>query len=565
MPPTRAPYSTILLVASFLLALGGGLPAAGQEQPSALPGVFGEVLDVRVVNLEVVVTDKSGIPIAGLKPTDFRLIVDGEELEIDYFSEVRGGVAVRDEIDAEELVPGVPQLAAGSPVETSYLVFIDDFFSVSVDRDRVLDSLVEDLALIGPEDRMAVVAFDGRELEMLSSWSSSVPELERVLERAKERRAWGLQRVAERRQARLDDGVAIQSLVGISLEENGIRTGIDRTFLEPQERFYVERLAEQVDSSVAAAAATLRSFAKPPGRKVMLILSGGWPYFPVDYLYSSFDRLILDRQGLDGDDLYGRLVDTANLLGYTLYPVDVPGMDREVVDVTIGSAPDPQTFRNDSFIREQEIHYTLDRLASTTGGRSFINAGRLNALEEVVSDTRSYYWLGFSPDRQWDDQRHQVKIELSNPDFRLRSRTGFLDSSRQREVTMAVESTLLFGNSPGTGTLEVHVGEAKKASRRRVDVPLTVVVPLDGITFLPSGDTFVSQLELRIAVIDEDGLRAEIPVIPIALQTPSAPEAGQLGRYETSLRLRNKGHQAVVALYDTASGKILSSSIDIPQ
>ena len=548
-----------------VLALATTAPGRGQEQPSALPGVFGEVLDVRVVNLEVVVTDKSGIPIAGLKPSDFRLIVDGEEVGIDYFSEVRGGVAVREEIDAAEIVPGVPQLAAGSPVETSYLVFIDDFFSVSVDRDRVLDALAEDLALLGPEDRMAVVSFDGRELEMLTSWSSSVSELERVFERAKERRAWGLQRVAERRQARLDEGIAVQSLIGISLEDNNIRTGIDRTYLEPQERFYVERLAEQVDKSIAAASATLRSFAKPPGRKVMLILSGGWPYFPVDYLYSSFDRLILDRQGLDGDDLYGRLVDTANLLGYTLYPIDVPGLDREGVDVTIDAAPNPQRFTNDSFLREQEVHYTLDRLAETTGGRSFLNAGRLNALEEVVSDTRSYYWLGFSPDRQWDDQRHKVEIELSNPDFRLRSRAGFLDSSREREVTMAVESSLLFGNSPGAGSLDVRVGEAKKASRRRVDVPLTVVVPLDGITFIPSGDVFVSQIELRIAVIDEDGLRAEIPVIPIALQTPAEPEPGQLGRYETSLRLRNKEHQAVVALYDSASGKILSSSVEIPQ
>jgi VWFA-related protein len=552
--PTRSLISPVALL--VLLGLLGALtptPAPAQQQPSPLPGVFGEVLDVRVVNLEVVVTDKNGIPIAGLGPQDFRLIVDGEEVEIDYFSEVRGGVAVREAAEAEAAVPGVPQLAPGSPVETSYLVFIDDFFSVSVDRNRVLDSLAQDLALVEPEDRMAVVAFDGRELEMLTTWTSSVDQLERVFERAKERPAWGLQRVAERRQARLDESLSIQSLVGVNLDEaTGFRSPLDRTYLEPQERFYVERLAEQLDKSVAAAAATLRSFAKPPGRKVMLILSGGWPFFPVDYLYSNFNRLILDRQGLDGDDLYGRLVDTANLLGYTLYPIDVPGLDRETVDGTVDNVPDQQLFSNDSFLREQEVHFTLKRLAETTGGRAFINANRLNALEQVVSDTRTYYWLGFTPARQWDDQRHDVKIELTSPEFRVRSREGFLDSSRQREVTMAVESTLLFGN-------------AKKAGRKRLDVPLTVVVPLDTITFIPSGENFVSQLELRIAVVDEDGLRAEIPIIPIALQTPTEPEAGQLGRYETSLRLRNKDHQAVVALYDTASGKILSSSVAIPR
>ncbi len=544
-----------------------GAPLAAQDQPSALPGVFGEVLDVRVVNLEVVVTDKNGIPIAGLESHDFRLVIDGEEIPIDYFSEVRGGVAVRaGDMGAPAgapTVPGVPELAPGSPVETSYLVFIDEFFSIATDRDRVLDSLTDDLALLGPEDRMAVVAYDGRELQMLSTWSQSVPQLERVFERAKERPARGLQRLVERRQARLDEDEGVQSLLGVTLSQQGLRTGIDRILLDPQERYYVQRLSEQLDRSVAAAAATLRSFARPPGRKVMILLSGGWPFFPVDYLYSQFDRLILDREGLDGDDLYGRLTDTANLLGYTLYPVDVPGLDREAVDITLLSAPAPQEFENRSFLREQENHYTLERLAKQTGGRAFLNARRMNALQEIVSDTRSYYWLGFTPGREWDDRRHDVRVELSNPEFRVRSRAGYLDSSRQREVTMAVESTLLFGNTPGEGALKVVVGEPERAGRKRIDVPLSVLVPLSELTFLPAAGGFVSQLELRIAVIDEEGQRAEIPVIPLALEAPAAPQPGQVGRYETSLRLRGKDHRCVVAVYDAASGRILSSSFEI--
>ncbi len=558
----KANPSTLYVLA--LLALqAAGAPLTAQEQPSPLPGVFGEVLDVRVVNLEVVVTDKNDVPIAGLKSHDFKLVIDGEEVPIDYFTEVRGGVAVRGVGEETPVVPGVPALAPGSPVATSYLVFIDEFFSIATDRDRVLEALREDLALLGPEDRMAVVAYDGRKLEMLSTWSRSVPELERVFKRARERPAFGLQRLAERRQARLDETVAVQSLIGELLDDQGVRTGIDRVFLEPQERFYVQRLAEQLDRSAAAAAATLRSFAQPPGRKVMILLSGGWPFFPVDYLYSSFDRLILDREGLDGDDLYGRLIDTANLLGYTLYPVDVPGLDREVVDITALAAPDPQRFDNRTFLREQENHFTLERLAERTGGRAFLNARRTKALGEIVSDTRSYYWLGFTPSREWDDRRHEVRIELSNPDFRVRSRKGYLDSSRQREVTMAVESTLLFGNSPGAGPLEVVLGEPARAGRKRIDVPLTVLVPLAEMTFLPGSEGYVTQLELRIAVIDEDGQRAEIPVIPITLQAPAAPKPGQIGRYETSLRLRSKDHQGVVAVYDAASGRIFSSSIEI--
>ena len=66
-----------------------------------------------------------------------------------------------------------------------------------------------------------------------------------------------------------------------------------------------------------------------------------------------------------------------------------------------------------------------------------INAERVEVLPRVVEDTRSYYWLGFTPQRARDDQRHEVSVVLANPEFRVRLRSGFLDSSRDTEVSMA--------------------------------------------------------------------------------------------------------------------------------
>ncbi len=553
---------------SILLALLPAMAAAAgaQTEPSPLPGVFGEILDVRVVNLEVVVTDKEGLPVFGLGPQDFVLRVDGEEVPVEYFTEVRGGLAA--ELAAEGLPAGVESLPAvlpGDPVGTSYLLFIDEFFSITRDRDRVLEALKSDLPLLGRNDRMAVVAFDGKKLEMLSSWDGSVPALERVLDQAMQRPALGLQRLAEQRQFDFSRVLRATDLI-----RGGSLTAAEffRTDLNPEERFYVQRLVDQLERTVTAATSTLRSFAKPPGRKVMLLLSGGWPFLPSGFLSPDAFTLTLQAGVEQGEDLFGPLVDTANLLGYTLYPVDVPGFSDEVADAAADSIADAQGFsggplRRDQFLRRQEIHYTLDYLARQTGGRAFVDAARLEALDKVVIDTRSYYWLGFSPRREWDNKRHRLEVEVRGGSLRVRSRADFLDSSRQREVTMAVESTLLFGNAPAEEMLKVEVGAARKAGRGKMTVPLTVLVPLGELTFLPAEGGPTAQLELRVAVQDDDGQRADIPVIPIGLSASAETAAAGWGRYETTLRLRRKPHDAVVAVYDPLSGRILTASARI--
>src|SRR5947199_8818835 len=74
------------------LALGS-IALGAQTPPAPLPEI-GAAIDVRVVNVEAVVTDRRGERIEGLQAGDFRLLVDGREVPIDYFTEVRGGQAV---------------------------------------------------------------------------------------------------------------------------------------------------------------------------------------------------------------------------------------------------------------------------------------------------------------------------------------------------------------------------------------------------------------------------------------------------------------------------------------
>ncbi len=531
----------------FLLAPAS--PAAAQED------VFGEVIDVRVVNLEVVVTEK-GQRVTGLGPEDFVLTVDGREVSIEYFTEVSGGAAI---ISGDEGAgSAVPALAPGVPVPTSYLVFIDEFFSIAADRNRLVKKMIDQLSFMTPEDRMAVVAFSGKKVEMLSTWSQSQTDLKRVFQRTLERKAYGLMRRSEQRlyESSRDARIVREDLV---INEAGEALSSD---LEIDERFRADEITGQVKRVVLAASSALRSFANPPGRKVMLLLSGGWPYNPGQWVINDPQRYIFASTLDAGDDLYRPLTETANRLSYTLYPVDVPGLDTDSQfsaerEGNIGA----DDFRFDD--REREEETTLQSLARETGGRALVDGAASTAFQRVYEDSRSYYWLGFTPDWKGDDASHKVRIKARRKGLDARTRRGFSDLSRETEVSMMVESALLFGDPPGASPLAATVGPGQRAGRGKVSVPLKIMIPLDGLTFLPFTDGHVADVELRVAVLDEDGNTSDIPVVPLGFKVAKLPEEGRFTVYETNLKVRKMKHDLVVSIYDRASGKILSTRIEI--
>ena len=536
-----------------LLALlaSGPAPAPAQD-----PQGFGETVEVRVINLEVVVTDKQGLPVTGLSPNDFVLKVDGKEMPIGYFTEVRGGDAI--EAGAGELtVPGMPQVAPGTPVGTSYLLFIDEFFAIERDRDHVLDRITADLAQLRPEDRMAIVAYDGQKLEMLSTWSQSVPELERAMRKVRSRHTHGLERIVDERRFTNNDR--------LNRFPSGPRGFIDstQTRLDLEEMNYARMIEEQLQDVVAAGSAALRGFANPPGRKVMLLLSGGWPYDVVDYVVNDYNRTVIESEISRGDELFEPLIATANQLGYTIYGVDMPGLGGESAQNAEYAAAANFADRKQLFQRENNIQYSLEEVSTETGGEALLNGQRDVVLPHAAADTRNYYWLGFSPPWEGTDSAHDVTIDTRIDGLKVRSRSSYVDFSTKRETSMMVESVLLFGDRPGIEPLPVELGQAVKASGSTMKVPITVRIPLENLTVLQQGDRFVADVELRIAALDERGGRSEIPVIPVSLSMPSKPPAGTYATYQTTLQLRRAKNQLVLAVSDPVGGAIYSARTEV--
>ncbi|MEM8961893.1 MAG: VWA domain-containing protein, partial [Acidobacteriota bacterium] len=544
----------VRIVGLVALVLALVTPAVAQDEQ---PGVFGEVIDVRVINLEVVVTDRDGNRVTGLSPDDFILTIDGREAPVEYFTEVLGGTAVPAEAASSDLT--VPAMAPGTPVGTSYLVFIDEFFGIAKDRNRLIERMIEQLPLLTPEDRMAIVAFDGRDLDMLSSWSQSPDELERILMQAKDRPSYGLQRRAERRvydeTRRLRDG--LEAFDGERAD------ALSREF-DLEEENEAALIQNQVERVVMAATATLRGFGGPSGRKVMMLLAGGWPYNPAELVTQDPDRTVFASRIATGDELYSPLIDTANRLSFTLYTVDMPGLDAGTdVDVRTNDIATASLDRRLGFDRERNLHLTLNRVAEETGGKAMINSSSRQAFETVVQDTRSYYSLGFTPDWVGDDERRDVRLVAKNDDYEVRARGSYSDLSRETEVSMMVESTLLFGNAPSAGGLPIAFGEAERKGWGKVAVPITVALPVHDLTFLPTGNGWTSEVELRVAVLDDEGNIAEIPVIPLTLTLDAEPTEQGYSSYKTILNMRREVHDIVVSVYDKPSGRILSNSCSL--
>ena len=534
--------STALLLAAMLVAS----TVTGQQGED----VFGEVIDVRVVNFETVVTDKSGQRVTGLSREDFRLVVDGREVPIDYFSEVRDGQVFPERRASESAPP--EDFEPAEARHTNYLVFVDDVFSIGAHRNLVLRGLGEQLTALGPEDRVSIMSFGGDEVARLTNWTSEPEEIREALRAASKRKAKGAFRRSE------------------------------RAVFNPaysQQEAYIRLVEGQLENLIVATSIAMRSAAPATGRKVLLLLSGGWPFelniYEDPSLRSVFrdggsmnERFLAQREqfgrnlwsyGL-GSGIYQSLADTANLLGYTIYPVDVPGLSSSGADVTQDTlapvgVPGPSS--------DSTLEASLLFLARETGGKAMLNSNRLRALDRAVEDTRSYYWLGFTSDRRANNQRHRVRLEARDASLKVRTRRDFVDFSRDIEIEMMVEGALLFQEPDDESDFDILIGETRRVERKKMEVPIRLAIPVEELTHLFYDGNYLANMTVTIAVKDKRDTLSTVQTMPFQASNSNRPEVGDFATYEMDVQLWREPHDLVVMVQDIATGNVLSSTVRI--
>ena len=553
-----------------VLAALAWMAAALPLQAQSGEGAFGEAIDVRVVNVEAVVTGRNGERVRGLTKDDFRLLVDGREVPIGFFNEVSDGTLI---------APAGPAAEAAPEPETvgrRILVFVDDSFGIAPHRNAVLDRIGQDLDRLSPRDQMAVVAFDGRKLDLLTDWTADRSRISGALAEARGRRAKGLMIRAQLRELNRAIGAAtairgftplpVPTTAGESVGRWG--AGYDGTeFMESGGGVTVD-IPSLLNQVVSASAAAMRAVPVPEGRKVMLLLSGGWPLLEQLTEQSlqqerspSLDWM--ESVGYGSTGVFRHLVDTANRLGYTLYPVDTPGLGAGT-----GADVEDTDFSSNRLISspwDEATDYALNYLAEETGGRAAVNTARLEALDRLAEDTRSYYWLGFTPAWKADDRHHRIEVVTRRPGLKVRARSGFTDMSNRTEMAMSTEGLLLFGpkpEAPDRQLIRVEMGKPERAGLSAVKVPVTLSIPAGSLTLVPVSGGFAAEASLSVGALDRWGARSDLPVQTLRLNFDRQPKPGDIVRYRTTVRMSRGRQQLVFTLRDTITGEMLWAKMD---
>lgn len=124
----------LTVIVSFLVTFS--LPA--QEIPQTPLDGGGETIDVSLTNLAVYVTDRKGTPVTGLGREDFKLSIDGQDIEITHFDVIRD-----------------------QPLFLT--VFIDNYNTNPLLRNRILEKVRPFLLRrLQQGDHVQVAVFDGK-------------------------------------------------------------------------------------------------------------------------------------------------------------------------------------------------------------------------------------------------------------------------------------------------------------------------------------------------------------------------------------------------------------------
>src|SRR6185437_13133931 len=399
---------------------------------------------VRAVLVDVIVTDRYGAPIVGLKKDAFEVLEDGKPQTVASFEEHQGGAAEEPAEPVKLPEHFYTNAPLSDPSGSVNVLLLDALNTRTEDQEAVRQGIIKYLKAVAPGPRIAIFTL-GRDLRMVEGFSSDPQQLLAALNH----KGWGgMPQVSHLPGSAQEDALEQQALGQMS-EVPGA-AGAMRSLQSFLAEARSTEVTTQTSGTLHALQALARYLSAFPGRKNLIWFSGTFPQ--IDFP-STRERVAMNTDGLGlGESESGlgqEIKKTINLLAsaqIAVYPISAGGVETSGLFEASSLTPKspmggPGAARviqglNESLAKEDEARYlnqsSADSIAMNTGGQAFYTNGFTAELSEAVHRGSFYYRLSYSPsNKQMDGRYRRIRVNVAGGHYKLAYRRGYFEETQK--------------------------------------------------------------------------------------------------------------------------------------
>lgn len=396
--------------------------------------------ETSLVQTDVMVFDKNGRFVDGLKPEQFQLKINNTPREISFFEMIRSGGFTRQREEAKSAEPNSTRPArpsAPKAPQRSVIFFVDDLHLAPDSLVRTRQALLDFIDRgIEQNDLVAITSPSGQ-IGFLQQFTDDKDALRSAVARLNYRANTKLDMekppMSEYIATKIREGdpQAMSYYVQEMMKQNCFYADSKEPIctVSPQsaKTLVLQRANELVVESAPATDNTLRlleglmrTAAQLPGRKLVFVISDG--FYLNDRKTGAIDRI-------------RKVTDAAGRAGVVIYTLDARGIVSDSIDITNNKPIEPGGLLNSATLGEISASQDgLNALAKDTGGQAFRNTNQPMSkwVEKVIDETSSYYLLAWKPDNEEQKRGKFKNIEVSilgRPDLKVRVRGSYFKSA----------------------------------------------------------------------------------------------------------------------------------------
>ncbi len=407
-------------VRRLLIALSAALLVAPPVGAQSAPRSVGEEkVEVGLHLLDVMVLDRDGRPVRGLKKGDFKVEVDGEKREIASVDAAAApGLAATEAVKAAPL--GAP--AATAPADAAsrdgrWIVILFDADRISPEyRDLALRSARTILRTQArPQDRYALAILRSGDLSFVQSFMAASDIPDAIL--SDPGQILGRIPSLSQRMTELMDNVT------------GCReSGDPASCVANGTAEFVQLSRQESRAAVNALRDLIASMAPLPGRKALVLYSDGFMLTPGQVAIAAANRIsdsaaatlysrLLDPPSWDYENLMAE-ASRARVSVFTLRTGTTLGMMMNSAEGRWNATDKDRQSWNPFVTAGQITDTSMRQVAEATGGRTVTATASPDALPLVVEQLDGIYTLGV-PIVAGDTIRSKVKVNVAGKGYKV--------------------------------------------------------------------------------------------------------------------------------------------------